>query len=1061
MGQDVSRPEMPEGRARSLSPLPRDDHDDPVDDLRTFPSTMPPYTGTLRPRPSLSSAQQSPPLGRRERSHGPSPDEGLLSAASQPAQSVPRAEPPDQSRRPASQPESSNGKRIRFSKRSSLAGKSRIKPETTDANGVPAGENAVVPDPARSGKKGKRKSAAAHLDDPAPAALIADVVPTQDGSPGQDLPNKKSKRKDKEVARDAVRPTIFDFDDEDPPSAQPSAKRSRRSSISESRKKRRLPRPSDGGLRAEVRAAPFGGPAELNTFGARASPVDNIKAEQEERDEPLRAARLELVVEDEPGMDVSVSDGLPEPVVKGESGMDVAVPDGLPHHQGNSHPETNGTNGQSHANGVSVTPEPHELPAVPALASPQLGAHDENIKTENTADAISAQDDSVLGADDEIARTPSSVVEDDSASDGDTTAPGAAVRNGGGSESSNSMGRPPTPVEDVAEIAETPPASSPTSPGSPHTRRRKATVPSSPHEDTETANANAFAELPLDDVAAQPTRKPKSKRPKVSASSVEAEAGPSRSTNGVKRKKSTKQKVKTPAVVETAADDSDDQDPARKQYRSGALSMAEQNQITRAVERFRDAESMTQQEVNQIIHENPQTSGQATHARLWASIQDACSSRPRQKLINWCRQRFHNFAGRGVWTPEQDDELAGLVDIHGKKWSLISGLINRHQKDARDRWRNYLVCRDSVKTDTWSKDEEERLRDLVEAAIEKIQEGPRRKNRKAREELINWATISEAMDHTRSRLQCSTKWKDICASEPIPSAVPTVLPAGNSWRLQKARKDLRKMTAQDKYELMRTIRDSGAGTDIKINWRPVVSQTFHDQYERQALVVVWGRLRQAVPGWERKTTRDCARYLCEMYEREGDFGVAEPEGAEESEGAGQSGDDLPDEAAVPSNRKGKRVQRQPPAAAGSPSPSPSETAASHTKQSPRPSEREESPELGTGLPPPSPSVAVQAGRTKRRAKRESMDSAGETPGGRAGEREARKEKKKKERGSKRPRRESLPDDSTESSQTSKKKKKKKLKTGPSPPPAAGEKAWSVISSDMDDMEDIPATLPPS
>lgn len=1049
---------MPEGRARSLSPLPRDDADDPVDELRTFPSTMPPYTDKLRSRPLSPnpSVRQPPPAGRRERSHGPSPDEGLLGAASQPAQSVLRSEPPDQSRRPASQPESSNGKKIRSSKRSSLAGKSRIKPETTDANGVPAGENAILPDPARSRKKGKRTSAAAHLDNPEPAALMADAMLTQDGSPGRDLPNKKSKRKGKEVARDAVDRAIFDFDDEDPPSAQPSAKRSRRSSNSESRKKRRLPRPSDEGLRVEVKAAPFGGPAESNSLDARASPVDNIKAEQEERDEPLQAARPEPVVEDEPGVDVSVSDGLPEPVVKDESGMDVAVPDDLPHHQDNSHPETYGANGQSYANSVSVTPEPHELPAVPALASPQLGAHDENIKTENTADAISAQDDSVLGADDEIARTPSSVGEDDSASDGDTTAPGAAVRNGGGSASSNSMGRPPTPVEDVAEIAETPPASSPTSPGSPHTRRRKARVPSSPHEDTETANANAFAELPLDDVAAQPTRKPKSKRPKVSASSVEAEAGLSRSTNGVKRKKSTKQKVKTPALVETAADDSDDQDPARKQYRSGALSMVEQNQITRAVEQFRDAESMTQQEVNQIIHENPQTSGQATHARLWASIQDACSSRPRQKLINWCRQRFHNFAGRGVWTPEQDDELADLVGIHGKKWSLISGLINRHQKDARDRWRNYLVCRDSVKTDTWSKDEEERLRDLVEAAIEKIQEGPRRETRKAREELINWARISEAMDHTRSRLQCSTKWKDICANEPIPSAVPTVLPAGNSWRLQKARKDLRKMTAQDKYELMRTIRDSGAGTDTKINWRPIVSQTFHDQYERQALVVVWGRLRQAVPGWERKTTRDCARYLCEMYEREGDFGVAEPEDAEESEGAEQSGDDLPDEAAVPSSgpqRKGKkRVQRQPPAAAGTPSPSPSETA-SHTKQSPPQSERGESPELGTDLPPPSPSVAVQAGRTKRRAKRESMDSAGETPSGKG---ESRKEKKKKERGSKRPRRESLPDDSS-TSRTS----RKKLKTGPSSPPAAGGKAWSVISSDMDDMEDIPATLPSS
>jgi hypothetical protein len=454
-----------------------------------------------------------------------------------------------------------------------------------------------------------------------------------------------------------------------------------------------------------------------------------------------------------------------------------------------------------------------------------------------------------------------------------------------------------------------------------------------------------------------------------------------------------------------------------------------------------------------------------------------------------------------------------LIETHGKRWSHIAGLINRYQKDVRDRWRNYLVCRGTVKTDVWSEDEEERFRELVENSIEKIREGLSANSRKSPETLINWLDISQAMGYTRSRLQCMEKWKRMRAAEPLPDQVPTVLPPGTSWRLEKARVDLRTMTADDKYILMREVRDSGVGADTKINWKHIVHVTFGGKYERQALVVAWGRLRKAVPDWEGKTTRDCARYLCDMYESEGKFGTEEHDENEEVENS------IHEDTAASSNprsRKGKEVVR--PTSADSTSALPSQVVDSASKESlPKPDktkrkrkstagssqaisttgetvdedvamedqdtaqhatsvgEDEQSPEPDTGSLQPSPSVKAQASRSKRRDR-----------GGSPVERTSDSKGKEKEissptpeatsaRVSKRSRRRSLSNSNVESPKPKKRKtsttsssaSKDKVNgvntsnTNDDQEATRGGRAWSELSSDMDDMEDIPATLPES
>jgi hypothetical protein len=428
-------------------------------------------------------------------------------------------------------------------------------------------------------------------------------------------------------------------------------------------------------------------------------------------------------------------------------------------------------------------------------------------------------------------------------------------------------------------------------------------------------------------------------------------------------------------------------------------------------------------------------------------------------------------------------------------------MINRHQKDVRDRWRNYLVCRGTAKTDVWSESEEERFRDLVEQSIEKIRKTMKRGSNQSPEKLINWLDISEAMGYTRSRLQCMEKWKRIRAAEPLPDQIPTVLPPGSSWRLDKARLDIQRITSDDKYNLMRAVREQNVRSDSKIEWKSIVYDLFGGKYERRALIVTWGRLRKAVPGWERMTTVDCAQYLCDMYEREGGFGDAERAGDRDGDNDGEpsASPKRRHKKSSKSHREKKKKQDKANAAPSNDSSEeqedelgvPEEVAVENlenpvasnehpksTSEQRHRSKRASSPELGTASSQASLSEEADdvrsTGLQNRARKTEVLRNQNETaqpdsdermedsrPSSRGSEKPA--SSKKRPRGS-----------SGEGVGTPKRKKSKSSKDSASQNGVNGLKAsrvnpereglngtrsMSVISSDMDDMEDIPAKLP--
>ncbi|CCT71528.1 uncharacterized protein FFUJ_08389 [Fusarium fujikuroi IMI 58289] len=312
-------------------------------------------------------------------------------------------------------------------------------------------------------------------------------------------------------------------------------------------------------------------------------------------------------------------------------------------------------------------------------------------------------------------------------------------------------------------------------------------------------------------------------------------------------------------------------------FTQGRFTGEELSRIAQAVESYRVERNMVQHELNAMIHAPGGTTAGDEHAALWARIFATCPDRHRQKIINITRKKFHNFVARGTWTSEQDAELRDLIEANGTKWSKIAGIINRHPEDLRDRYRNYIICGDSQRKDTWDEEEEGNLTQYVMEAMAAIDElriiqPTRELLKKPYEELIDWQNISERMGRTRSRLQCITKWRAMNikthGKDKLVSHAPD---ASISFRLEKARRQIAAMPEEERYRMIMAISGSSASIEAKIPWQRLVDKQFRNSWHRPTQMLLWRRLKQSVPESEQKTVRDSAQYLLNLYAQTGEL----------------------------------------------------------------------------------------------------------------------------------------------------------------------------------------------
>lgn len=309
----------------------------------------------------------------------------------------------------------------------------------------------------------------------------------------------------------------------------------------------------------------------------------------------------------------------------------------------------------------------------------------------------------------------------------------------------------------------------------------------------------------------------------------------------------------------------DKDEPPRK----GKITAEELQAITSAVELYREMHDLSEYQMAEIV-QMAELNLIDEHEGFWKEIREAVPNLPNRKVFETCRRKFHNFEARGSWNATQDEELKKAYERFPQKWKQIGGMINRFPEDARDRWRNYLVCGDKLRKDKWDKEEEDRLREVVAECVEiakkSLKKQPRKSVPKSYEELIDWGTVSMKMDMTRSRLQCVAKWKQIKERGDSEDERLTAI-TRTEWREAKATHISQTMLAPEVLELLRIIRDSGAGKESSIPWLLIVEELgVAGKNRRMAFKICFRKLREKVPGGEDMRFREILDFLIDEFE---------------------------------------------------------------------------------------------------------------------------------------------------------------------------------------------------
>lgn len=373
--------------------------------------------------------------------------------------------------------------------------------------------------------------------------------------------------------------------------------------------------------------------------------------------------------------------------------------------------------------------------------------------------------------------------------------------------------------------------------------------------------------------------KPKRKRRSNDASEDELEnllAGPSRHKKSKKSNKNLGPSDRDSAIVAPRRNRS-----SQREVATGAWTTEELHALGQVVDQFRRAYDLTQPEVNDLIHQRPDTTN-PMHKDFWDGAVTAIHQRTRRQIVERTRRLYNNFVGRGRWDDEQKKELHELFDKHGTKFADIASLINRDQKDVRDYWRNQYVVHEHQRKWYWKPDETEKLKQAVEEALNKIridrenndQFRPRPRAKGFDDEsLLDWQQISSAIGLTRNRQQCKWKWQELKdkgeagnENDHLPEAPRQSRTInGLSEVLANAREDYRVMSVDDQLQLVEAIHDSGFAKDSKIKWKSLVDEHFRAKWRRPSLKLVWFRLRKAVPDHEDQDVQCNARYLINYY----------------------------------------------------------------------------------------------------------------------------------------------------------------------------------------------------
>jgi hypothetical protein len=154
-----------------------------------------------------------------------------------------------------------------------------------------------------------------------------------------------------------------------------------------------------------------------------------------------------------------------------------------------------------------------------------------------------------------------------------------------------------------------------------------------------------------------------------------------------------------------------------------------------------------------------------SYTEFWNSIYLRLPRRDRRSIRRFMRRHFQAGRKPHQWTAADDNELQRLHQLHGPKWSIVASEMERTHDDVVQRWKNKVEHRSTMRGGPWSKEEVEKLVEVIEksrgflSADKNLNVG--KDIYEMDDKYISWGAVSDFFGNTRSRQQCADKWRKV------------------------------------------------------------------------------------------------------------------------------------------------------------------------------------------------------------------------------------------------------------------------------------------------------------
>ncbi|KAL5527831.1 hypothetical protein ACEPAG_6632 [Sanghuangporus baumii] len=261
------------------------------------------------------------------------------------------------------------------------------------------------------------------------------------------------------------------------------------------------------------------------------------------------------------------------------------------------------------------------------------------------------------------------------------------------------------------------------------------------------------------------------------------------------------------------------------QYRKGKFSATEEALLRNAIENYRVRNDLSDEQLNDVIFAKGLKDKDNA---FWFEITAHVPARPVVAVYHHVRRSFHPLKQQGKWTVAEDNALRQAVADLGQSWEKVSQRVGRMSGDCRDRWRNHINNREGRVFGAWSKEEEEKLTQIVTEMTTAQGKDP--------DLDVFWTQVAAQMG-SRGRQQCRIKWTDGLSK--------TVKNSGQKPRWSQ----------QDAYILVHKIASLNVNDDSEIDWKLLNDETWN-LWSAHTLQRRWLTLKRSVRGHEEMTHQE-------------------------------------------------------------------------------------------------------------------------------------------------------------------------------------------------------------